>query len=256
MRLFDRRVVIFISVLSATAWAGGSYVFFSRKEKNLQDRYAKGRAVVAKKYLRAGQPIEPGSLEEVSVPAAYIQPTAFEKISDVLDSTDHALYAARFGLLKGEQVTRSKVVEESSRWDLAWALEPKRLGLTLALDPESAGGGHLKPGDWVAVLAVLDSQDGISEPRADVIESRVQVSSVNGKLLGAAEERAEKSKLSNLSIDSFLVTLSLTPRQAARIFLARSRGRVALALRSAVDDESSLSVSVRLSDLRHLPEKP
>lgn len=250
MTLHNRRTALFLSVLFAALCGGGSYVELANKEKTIRDRKAQRSVVVARKYLRAGQPIDPGQLEEVSVPVAYIQPTAFEKISDLRDAAGHAVYAARLGFLKGEQLTRSRVIEESSRFDLAWTLEPRHLGVTLTLDPDAACGGHIKPGDWVAVMAVFDPQPGVGEARADVIESRVQVAAVNGRLAGFVSTGEEKTAAHNLSNDPFLVTLSLTSRQADRVLLARSRGHIALALRSAVDDESPLSASVRLSDLR------
>lgn len=239
-------------VSAALAIVAGVGVYRTLEQARVRSipSHEQATVLVTKVYVKPGQRIDGSVVEEVQIPPRYLQPAAFRKLAEILDSKGRPLYAARLGLLKGEQVTRPRTVEETGLTTLSWALEPEKIAVSLELSAAGSVGHHIKPGDWVCVFAMFDPQPGISEARLDAIERRVQVVAVNDQIGSGEMVGIEKSKGRGLSNESILVTLSAAPAQAGRILLARDQGRIALGLYSALDESPAHFYPVRIPELR------
>ncbi len=175
--------------------------------------------MVLRKTATAGHAIEAGDLEPRLIPAAFAEPGAFHEPREVKNAR------ARIGLVKGEQLTRTKIESDASRLGLAWTLRSGAVALSLRLPAESAVGGHALPGDWVAVFAA-----------AEPVVRRARIVAVHDRVWDPAGAPPSPFAATAPN-ESYLVTLMLTPDQVSRVAAAVERGRLTLALLSALDDE-------------------
>jgi Flp pilus assembly protein CpaB len=238
------------SAVFAASVAAGFYYLAEANTPEKKGEQEWVSVVVAKKFLKPGERIQKNNLEELKIPKPYVQPLAFLSKDECTGGIGVPYYVPRIGLLKGEQITRSKVLEESRQTDLEWTLDSPHRGLTLELDKAAAGGGFLRPGVRVSVFGVFDAQPGIPDPRADLIESSVQVLAVNGRTVAFEDVNDEKQLPKKTSNDSFLVTLSLSSRQIARVLLGQSRGRVVLTVQPGGEEAFEKVSGATLSALR------
>lgn len=181
------------------------------------------RVLVLRKSVTAGKAITAGDVEPRFIPAAFAEPGVYR------DTKDLSGARARILLSKGEQLTRSKLESESSRLGLAWSIPPGMSALTLRLSAEGAVGGHVLPGDWVAVLGC--------PPRgvASEIVSRARVGAVQERIWDPAG--APGSPPAALGANEFfLVTLLLASEHVARVVTAGERGHLTLKLLSSLDE--------------------
>ena len=184
-----------------------------------------GTVLVLKRPAPAGHVLDANDIDARTLPLAFAEPGAVRDAKEVKGAR------TRIALVKGEQLTRSKLESDSSRLGLAWTLAPGFTAMSLRLSAESAVGGHALPGDWVEIFSAA-SRESTATPlirRARVVAVQDRVWEPGG---------APPSPLAaNVSNESFLVTLMLTPEQVSRVASAIDRSRLTLALLSALDDE-------------------
>ncbi len=139
-------------------------------------------------------------------------------------------------LLKGEQLTRSKVDAASGRCGVAWVIAPGSRALGLRLPTENAVAGHLQPGDRVDVMAI-PQREGAS-PR--VVAARVRVLSVGERLWDPGEAAADAAAASGAA-ESLLLSLDVTPEETLRLAAAVARETITLALTSPLGETAGTS---------------
>lgn len=175
--------------------------------------------LVLRKPAPVGQVVDAADIETRVIPASFAEPGAFH------DPKDARGARARIALVKGEQLTRSKIESAASRLGLAWSLTPGSVALSLRLPSENAVGGHALPGDWVAVVAA-----------GSPLVARARVVAVQDRVWDPAGAPPSPFGASTPN-ESLLITLMLTPDQVSRVAAAVERGRITLALLSALNDE-------------------
>jgi pilus assembly protein CpaB len=166
---------------------------------------------------------------------AYREPLVLTAFTNALTS--------RVGILKGEQLTKSKVLDENTPLGLAWALAAGETAVALRLNAEQAVGGMINPGDRVNVLCTFDRQPGWEEAQTVEFLSRVRVLAVDGATTASSQRK-------DVSNEFVLVTLATTPQQSARIVLAGEKGRVSLALLSPLDARIAAAAPVGLRNFK------
>lgn len=147
--------ISFIVALVAVAMI---YSYVSSTEDTLKQSYgAEKTVVVAKTDIRELDLLNETNLTLQSVPDKYVQPGVAPTIDDLKGSLAIA------PILKGEQVTRTKVTQLGARTGLSRQVAPGKRAVTVMVT-EDKGVSHLiKPGDRVDILARIEMQPGHKE---------------------------------------------------------------------------------------------
>lgn len=215
-----------LSGLLGAAVAVGAGRHLAGERRRLSMGQEMGEALVARRYIAAGRPVSADAVERRRVPRAYIEPGALQ------DEKEAAGGRARVALVKGEQVTRSKVELAGARPGLAWVVPPGYRALGLRLPTEHVASGHVNPGDRVDLLAVPRRER--AEP-ARVLVRRARVLSVADRVWDPAEAPVDASAATGAA-ESLLVSLQLTADDVARVAASAERDTLMLALASPLGD--------------------
>jgi pilus assembly protein CpaB len=216
-----------VSLFAAVATVAAMWGWLTHEETQRRAQQKMTTVLVAKKYIPGGKTLDEALLQETLVPAAYAQPSAIQSKSELLDENGRPHFRARIGLLKGEQITTSKLHDDKSAAGLAWVLSPGQTAFSLRLPVEKAVGGLIQPGDWVHVI-------NVTEKSAQMLFSPVRVIALQDRIIDAAP--TEKATIESSTNDTILVTIGVTPAQATAMAWAVERGRIALALTAPIND--------------------
>lgn len=216
-----------LSLTAAVVCAAALWGWSSTQEKKRHDQEKMTPVLVAKKFIPGGRVLGEGMFQEINIPAAYAQPSAIQSKNELMDESGRLHFKTRIGLLKGEQITKSKLLDEKSAAGLAWVLSPGQAAFTIRLPLEKAVGGLLQPGDWVQVI-------NIGEKSAQMLFELTQIIAVQDRIIDAAP--TEKAPNESSTNDTILVTIGVTPSQATEVAWAAERGRIALALAAPMSE--------------------
>lgn len=212
-----------VSAAFALLVGAGIWMHLQRERRRVDAGAVRVDVLVTRRYLGANRALTPDMVEKRRIPRQYAEPGALTDPRELAGGPDGA--RTRVAILKGEQLTRSKVEVAGARPGLAWAVPPGERALGLRLAPEHAAGGHLQPGDRVDVLSV--SRRG-GAGSAAVIAARARVLSVGERIWDPAG--APGAPLHAGVAESLIVSLSLSPASAARVADASDRSTLMLAL--------------------------
>jgi pilus assembly protein CpaB len=131
-------------------------------------------------------------------------------------------------MLKGEPILEAKVVHAGASGILAVQLTPGMRAMSIPLNPESAAGGFILPGDHVDVMQSrqLDTPGGGKRFASGTVLKNVKVLAIDQNT-----GRVQKSA----AVVGATATLELTPEQAELIALTKTEGQLTLILRSYAD---------------------
>src|SRR4051794_38992738 len=107
------------SALIAAAVGAGVWLHLGAERKELAAGIEMGEVLVARKYIAAGKPVTNDLLQPRAVPRAYVEPGALIGEKELGSGG-----RSRVALMKGEQVTRTKIELAGSRPGLAWVVPP------------------------------------------------------------------------------------------------------------------------------------
>ena len=167
-----------------------------------------------------------GAVKTVQVPAKVLADGAVTDLASLKDQVTSA------ELVAGEQVVAARFVSASS---VQRADTPKdKLQVTVALAPERAVGGHVRPGDTVAVLVsfdpfLADGQDGNETPNSThMILHKVLVVSVQIDAQSSAPIKKDKDDEGPAAAPAgkLLVTLALDAPSVERVVFGAEHGKV------------------------------
>jgi len=239
--VFPIRQKWILSLVLGGLAASSGWWYVSQKEKNIQNHYTMTTVLQVKKYMKADRLVTADLVEEEKIPVAFLPPTALQTKRDLFNEKGEPKFHARIGLLKGEQLTKSKLSEGSAFRGLAWLLQPEQTALTLRLTSEQAVGGFLQPGDFVNVYCTTD--------RTVLLFQRLSVLAVD-RAMGEVGSPAVSEKWTNTEPNEMtLITLAMTASQAARAVLAMEKGRVVLTLSSPLESKINFVRPVEIMEL-------
>jgi len=218
------------------------YTYLDGIERKINSRQKMSSVLRVKSFIRQGRVVSEDLVETVLIPEAYIEPKAVRANGDLKDSSGRLVYKAAVGLLKGEQLTKTRIFKDRAFQNLAWSLPPGQMALTLKLNLEQAVGGHLDPGDWISVFCTKESSSYL------LLEG-VQVLAIQERVWDPAREMEEKNFSKILEKDSLMITLALSSRQAAKLLLGMERGKIWLSLNSPLGSEKNTRLVVNSGDL-------
>jgi Flp pilus assembly protein CpaB len=199
MKRVNKRIV---ALLCALATCAAMVFYFDKKERDYEKRFEMGSVLVLKRYVPSGRVLEKGDLEEKSIPLAYQEPGAMQQ-------WPHEKIKARIGLLPGEQLTSSKVIDEKSQVGLAWKLNEGMGAISVLLSAEQGLAPMLHVGDHVAVMG--------RDPAMKMVLNQAQVLALH-----RSQERDE--------LQGILVTLAVPVESAGALARARDNGPLHLML--------------------------
>ena len=218
----------------------------------MSSRYAKTRVtpvVVAKAELKVGKRIVADALTVVDFPEEAVPKGSFADIKSLLGTFETV--TPTVGILAGEPVVRSRLSDAKQGTGVAALVNPNMRAVALEVDASAANTGLVYPGAYVDVIVTFRDQDG-SGPTAMTAVQRAQVLSVGLDIdVATRSDQDAKSKFENRRNTTY-VTLEVTPAQAEIVGVARTEGRISLALRNGTDDKIVETEGARPLDI--LPE--
>jgi pilus assembly protein CpaB len=211
--------------------AGVAAWHLRRVERRLENRFAMTTVLVAKNYIPRDTALAKSMVEERRVPDAFRAPTAMGAWAETGGEAHPP--KARYEILAGEQICRSRIYHGENADGLAWSLEPGQRAVTVRLSREDAVGGFVNPGDRVDVFAVPPTGAD-----ATVILAAAPVIAVDNRGVETHGFSGEQG-LNTVDGESRLITLAVARAETPRLVRATARDRIILGLRPPADATGS-----------------
>src|SRR5215467_1232136 len=191
--------------------------------------------VVATGNLSIGARIQDRDVRTVHLPVDAIPPGAFHrKDSHVIGRGVVQSISA------GEFILNSKLAPENGGSGLTSMIPPGMRAVSVRVNDFSSVSGFVQPGSRVDVL-MTGTPNGSTEPQTITVLRNVSVLA-NGQKL-------DRSLLANDSQNSPVITLAVSPDDAAKLALAMNQGHIQLALRNPLDTNQAEVASIGMHSL-------
>ena len=181
--------------------------------------------VVAAAPLALGTRLEASKLRTISWPAT--QPVA-GMCTRVEDCTNRALMTS---VAENEPILESKLAPKAAGAGLAATIPQGMRAMSVAVNDVIGVAGFVTPGTAVDVLvtgAVAGANQGGQNITRTILE--------NVKVLAAGQKIQQDAEGKPQTVP--VITLLVTPEDAARLAMASTQGKIQLALRNAVDTDA------------------
>ena len=195
-------------------------------------QYLKGRSptglkadvpvVVAKVDIPAKTKITAEMVQEIKMPAQYIQPGTVMDLKSLLGIT------TREKITAGEQITERRLFIEGKTVGFTGVIPPDKRAVTVAVTEVTGVAGFVKAGDFVDVVATFDKND-TGEHASNLILQNVLVLAANRETEYGEGDPAPKDKKD--VVKTATVTLAVDPEEAAKLAVSEEKGKIRLALR-------------------------
>jgi pilus assembly protein CpaB len=199
-------------------------------------------------YFVAARPLPAGTLardedfEVRSVPSDNVP-------SGAIPNTPDAKIGLRGSLVRrfldtGSPVTSQDVLRPRDRGFLASVLAPGSRAISITVDAESGVSGLIWPGDYVDVVLtqVTDKADLAHRALSETVLHNVRIVAIDQEIVqGGAANNATAGKVVRT------VSLQLAPEQVKKITVAQHLGKLALAIRAAVEQQDTADTGTMLS---------
>lgn len=149
-----------IMLLAALLLAGGtSYVVYGyvRQAETARKPVDTVQVVTAAKDISSRSLITTDMVHLTAVPSSVALPQATTKVEQVIGRV------ARQPISQGEQILGNKVFASRQETGLAFAVPPGKRAIAVGVDEVVGSGGNIVPGDFVDVVAVIDTKQAKDE---------------------------------------------------------------------------------------------
>ncbi len=226
--------------------------YLDGKEAQFVEEYGEPVAVVvASEDIKELELLDDRKVQTINVPKKFVQPGALKKVEEVYNT-----YAA-VPVLKGEQITKTRVVHPGGRTGLASQIAVGKRALSIRVNDVTSVGKLLKPGDRVDVISMIDYAGGRKDRlKVKTVLQDVLVLSTGLKVTNAipliglkqADEFAKKNLSTYTTYNT--VTLELTPFEVQKIAFLESIGSsLRLSLRNNDDKKIERIGGTRMFDV-------
>lgn len=246
-----QRVIVGLLVLAlvgagATVWLVSNYIDrrVQATSKKIDTARSSTLVLVAKVDVPIGKKIARSDVDWLAWPENGIQGNFIS--STRRDGQKEGLVigsVARLRIFKGTPMTKEAVFKPNAAGFLAGVLAPDMRAVSIAVTPESGASGFIMPGDRVDVILMQDVKRNLTEKNAgrDVgfkPYSRFTAETVlhNLRVL-AADQKVDEFENKKAQV-SKTVTVEVTQKQAEALTVAKAMGKLGLALRSFVDNQT------------------
>jgi pilus assembly protein CpaB len=187
--------------------------------------------VVATGDLEAGSAIGAEKIKAVPWATSVVPEGAFEDPKLVVGRI------ARMPIATGQPIMESNLAKPDAKSGLTSVINEGWRAISVEADEVSGVAGFIMPGSYVDVL--VSGKDMAGASFSKIVLQYVRVLAVEQDTKADPEQpRVVRA-----------VTLELSPEQSERLDLARSVGKLSLALRNQFDKRPSISRGARLNDL-------
>ena len=185
--------------------------------------------VVAKADIPENTVLKPDMIATQPVPTEFVQPYAIIEPMQALGQQTSAPVA------KGEQLLATKLMAPGAAGTLATKTPVGKRAVTLGMDPLTAVGGFIRPGDhvdilWTVLIPVAQGQQ--PQPVTVTLFQDVQVLAVGGEMVDAEGRRGRSGGQEERGMS---LTFALTPQETGLVLFAREQGKIQLSLRPRTD---------------------
>jgi pilus assembly protein CpaB len=206
--------------------------------------------VVAAQPLPLGTRLEPSMLRTIPWPSDEPMPGMFSRVEDCVN---RALITQ---VAENEPILDGKLAPKEAGAGLPAVIPEGMRGLSVAVNDVIGVAGFVTPGTMVDVLVTGSAPGSASQ----IMETRTLLENVRVLAAGQKTERDLDGKPQTVPV----ITLLVTPEDAAKLALASTEGKIQLALRNTVDTHDANPAPVYQStifggappDLNPAPPKP
>ena len=238
----NRTRLMFIGVLALVLGAFASLFAYRALQQragatqgDLQD------VVVATADLAVGTKIQDRDVRTVRLPSDAIPQGVFHRTRSVVGR------GVVLPIAQGEFILPPKLAGENSGSGLQSMIPQGMRAVSVRVSDISSVGGFVTPGTRVDVL-MTGNPGGSAEPQTITVLKNVAVLA-NGMNL-------DRSILRSESQNAPVITLAVSPDDAARLAMATSQGRIQLALRNPMDTTQNDVAAVGMHSLYQKTEMP
>ena len=229
-------VYLFIAFIAAAAAAGGIYIYLLelREEHRLETEYIS--VVVASRNIAPNETVNHEMFSLKEVPRGYAHPDALSEFDSVVGGI------SKGNIYEGEQVIEGKIVKAGETGDeFVYTISPGKRAVAIPLNEVVGVGGHIFPGDYVDIIATLDSRD--EDTYFDY--SKIIVENIRVLAVGL---RYDPLKFREVAEQAGTITLEVMPEEAPPLVLASEKGSIRLLLRSPGDEEKVITPTWKMND--------
>lgn len=184
--------------------------------------------VVAKSDIIPKTRLTAEMLKEEKVPGKYAQPGAITSLSSLVG------VVAKDSIGAGEQITERRLLLDMKGVGFTGIIPANKRAMALAVNDANSVGGLIKVGDYVDALVTFDS-GSVGDNAGRMLLQKLLVLAVNretGLDSGSTAATKDGGKVAPKEASkAATVTVAVDPEDAAKLFLAQDKGKVALILR-------------------------
>src|SRR5215211_6009127 len=193
------------------------------------------KVAVAKVPIPLGSKIIPEQIAVVQFPKESTPDGAFDSPEKLAGRVAVTNIGAR------EPITESRLAPEGTAAGLSAVIPEGYRAMTVKVDDAAGISGFIMPGTLVDVVVVIDPREGTGNqnPISKIVLQNIKVLA-NGQNIDKPKDEREANSVK-------AVTLQVTPKQAEKLALATSEGKLQLVMRNQIDqgDEKTQGVNKR-----------
>jgi len=230
----NRTRLLFIGLLALALGAFSSALAYKSLEQHTVAPVRLQQVVVAASDLAIGSKLQQNQVKTVGVPIEAVPPGSFRQERDVIGR------GVVLPIAQGEFLIAGRNLASANAGSGLPSMIPSGMrAVSVRVSDISSVGGFLAPGSRVDVL--MTGNPGSGEPQTITVLRNVAVLA-NGS-------RLDHNILGPEAQNSPVITLLVSPDDAARLALAMAQGRIQLALRNPLDTSQDEVAAVSLRSL-------
>lgn len=243
MKSISQKLILASFVLAVMA-AIVSYVYL-RSLNAPKEVLKKTSILVATESIPARTLIDKKMVKEVDVTESSILGDYIKDSSEVIGKY------TKETILKNEGFYKEKLLNNDSD-ELSLKIDSDHRAISINASGDSGVAALIKPGDFVDIIVYLaEKKDGEKIVRPDLSKMLLQNIQVVGidKQINREDKSDNKSKDSEKTLASFLVTLSVLTTDVEKLVLSESIGKLKLALRPLKNDTTNETKGATFEEL-------
>ena len=222
--MYRNRILIGLVLAVLVGLVASIFVYRQMQQAAIPKQFATTKLVVAATGLPLGTRLEPQFLREVPWSGGDPLPGMFTSVADV---AERALLTS---VVENEPILESKLAPQGAGAGLAAVIPEGKRAMSVKVDEVVGVAGFVLPSTMVDVLVTgsVASRGGGGDSITRVILENIRVLTA-----GQQVEEDKDGKPKKVSV----VTLLVTPNEAAKLAMASTEGRIQLALRNTIDSK-------------------
>jgi pilus assembly protein CpaB len=224
-------MVFVLAVTAGGALALGTYNYVQQIPAGQAGAVATQPVVVAAADLQIGAELRREDLKVIDWPASAAPQGVFTTFDEVIGR------GLVLPLIENEPVLPMKLAPKEAGAGLPPVIPQGLRALSVRVNEVIGVAGYVLPGTRVDVLATLNPTEVRTDVMSKVVLNNVQVLAAGTKI----EQGADGGKPTPVTV----VTLLVNPLEAERLTLASTEGKIQLALRNPLDQETPATTGIK-----------